>query len=60
MLFTSAGLGLDALGAGGFGTLAGVTLGAVDTFLLDRLIGNWKPNHFIDRDVKEFVENPEE
>ena len=57
ILFTSAGLALDTLGAGGLGTLAGVTLGAVDTFLLDRLIGNWKPNHFIDRDVRRFVEN---
>jgi hypothetical protein len=50
--FTGAGLGIDLLGAGGMGTLAGVALGAADTFLLDRLIGGWKPNHFVEGDLK--------
>lgn len=54
-LFTGAGLGLDALGAGGLGTAAGVALGALDTFVIDKVLKGWKPNHFIEGDLKEFV-----
>ncbi|WP_447096801.1 hypothetical protein [Pseudomonas sp. CF10PS3] len=50
--FTAAGLGIDLLGAGGFGTAAGVALGAADTFLLDRWVAGWKPNHFVEGDFK--------
>jgi hypothetical protein len=50
--FTAAGLGIDFLGAGGLGTAAGVALGAADTFLLDKWIAGWKPNHFIEGDFK--------
>jgi hypothetical protein len=50
--FTAAGLGIDLLGAGGLGTAAGAALGAADTFLLDRWLGGWKPNHFIEGDFK--------
>ena len=56
--FTAAGLGIDLLGAGGLGTLAGVALGAADTFLLDRLVAGWKPNHFVEGDFKKlFTDN---
>jgi hypothetical protein len=50
--FTAAGLGIDFLGAGGLGTAAGVALGAADTFLLDKWIAGWKPNHFVEGDFK--------
>jgi hypothetical protein len=51
-IFTGAGLTLDALGAGGLGTTAGLALSAVDTFLLDKLIKGWKPHQFIEKDLK--------
>lgn len=47
-LFTGAGIAADALlGGGGAGTLAGASLGALDTFIVDKLISKWKPNQFI-------------
>ena len=51
-IFTGLGLGIDALGAGGLGTAAGVTVGAIDTFLADKLVGGWKPHQFVERDLK--------
>lgn len=50
--FTAAGLGIDLLGAGGLGTAAGMALGAADTFLLDKWVAGWKPNHFVEGDLK--------
>lgn len=56
--FTAAGLGIDLLGAGGFGTVAGVALGAADTFLVDKLVAGWKPSHFVEGDFKKlFADN---
>lgn len=46
--FTSAGLALDSAGLGGLGTAAGVALGAVDQFLVDKLVAGWKPHHFVE------------
>ncbi len=54
-LFSGAGVVLDTLGAGGLGTAAGVTLGAFDTFVLDRLLKGWKPNQFVDDYLRTFV-----
>lgn len=51
-IFTGIGLGLDALGAGGFGTTAATALSAVDAFVLDKLIKGWKPHQFIEKDLK--------
>ena len=56
-LFTGLGLGIDALGAGGIGLATGITLGAFDTFLLDKLLHGWKPNQFIDRELRGFLED---
>lgn len=58
-LFSAAGGGLDALGAGGLGAAAGIGLGALDTFVLDRILRGWKPNQFVDDCLREFVRNPE-
>ena len=55
-VFTGAGIALDALGAGGIGTAAGVALGAADTFLIDRIVKGWKPDRFVNASLKEFVE----
>jgi hypothetical protein len=49
---TALGLTLDALGAGGFGTATGITLGAFDQFLIERLGKGWRPNAFIDKHYK--------
>lgn len=57
-LFTGAGLTLDLLGAGGVGTAINTVLGAGDTFLLDKVLKGWKPNVFVDRDLKKFINNP--
>lgn len=51
-IFTGIGLGLDALGAGGLGTAAGVAASAVDSFVLDKLIKGWKPHQFVEKDLK--------
>lgn len=58
-LFSAAGVGLDALGAGGLGTAAGIGLGALDTFVLDRLLKGWKPNQFVDDHLRKFVRRAE-
>jgi hypothetical protein len=50
-IFTAAGIGIDLLGAGGIGTSIGVSLGAFDTFVLDKLIGGWKPHHFVEGEL---------
>lgn len=46
-LFTTLGLAADAVVTGGLGTLAGIGIGAVDSFLVDRLIKGWKPHQFV-------------
>lgn len=54
-LFTGLGLTADAIATGGLGTLAAVALGALDTFYIDKLISGWKPNQFIEEDVKKLL-----
>jgi hypothetical protein len=51
-IFTGIGLGIDALGAGGLGSAAGVAVSAVDTFLVDKLAKGWKPHQFVERNLK--------
>ncbi|WP_395175214.1 hypothetical protein [Roseibium alexandrii] len=54
-IFTGLGMTADALFPTGIGTAAGLGLGAADTFLLDRLLKGWKPNHFVDDVFFNFV-----
>jgi hypothetical protein len=54
-LFTSAGLVIDSIGAGGVGTAIGVGLSAADAFLLDKIINGWKPNHFVNGHLTNFL-----
>ena len=55
-LFTGLGLTADAIATGGVGVLAGVALGALDTFYIDKLISGWKPNQFIEDDVRKIID----
>jgi hypothetical protein len=56
-LFTGLGFAVDAFVPGGIGTAAGIALGVLDTFYLDRMILGWKPNQFIDNEVKRLISN---
>lgn len=51
-VFTGIGFAVDALGAGGLGTAAGVAISAADAFLVDKLIMGWKPHQFVEGDLK--------
>lgn len=53
--FTGAGIVLDVIGTGGIGTAIGLGLSAGDTFLLDKIIKGWRPNVFIDKELKKFT-----
>ena len=55
ILCTGLGIAVDAILPTGFGTATGVAIGAADTFLLDRLLRGWKPNQFVERNLKPFV-----
>jgi hypothetical protein len=56
-LFTGLGVAADALAAaGGLGTLAGIAVAAVDTFIADKLLKGWKPHQFVEHDLKPLIE----
>ncbi len=55
VLFTLAGMALDALLPTGLGTAAGVAIGAGDTFIMDKLVKGWRPNQFIDTSATDFL-----
>ncbi len=55
LMFMGLGLGVDSLGAGGLGTVVGAAISAADTFILDRIVKGWKPNQFVDNQLKKFV-----
>jgi hypothetical protein len=54
-LFSGAGLILDHALTGGIGTAIGMGLGLADTFLIDKLLRGWKPNSFVDIQIKHFA-----
>jgi hypothetical protein len=43
------------LGADATHPLAGLAAGLVDNFLIDKLLGGWRPNHFIDERLAPFL-----
>lgn len=55
-LFTAAGIGVDAAGAAGVGTAAGVAISALDTFFMDRLLKGWKPHQYVEGPVRKFID----
>ncbi|MFZ2726211.1 MAG: hypothetical protein WAX77_08180 [Methylococcaceae bacterium] len=54
-IFTGAGVIADRMITDGVGTAIGLGLSALDTFCLDKLISGWKPNQFIEDDVKKLL-----
>lgn len=54
-IFTGIGMGVDALGAGGLGTAAGMAISASDAFILDKFLKGWKPNQFVEKELSNFV-----
>jgi len=56
VIFTGLGLAADAFGTGGIGTLSGVAIGALDTFYINKLFSGWKPNQFIEEDVRKLLD----
>lgn len=57
-LFTGVGLAADAVLTGGIGVAAGVTLGALDAFLVDKVLRGWKPSHFIEEELRPALGRP--
>lgn len=55
-IFTSAGAIIDIALTGGVGTAVGLGISALDAFYLDKLISGWKPNQFIEEEVKKLLE----
>lgn len=51
-VFTGLGLAADALGTAPWGTLGGVAISGVDSFLFEKLISGWKPHQFVEGDLK--------
>jgi hypothetical protein len=52
---TGLGLVADAIAPTGIGTAVGVSVGAADSFILDRLLKGWRPNQFIAGPYRKFV-----
>lgn len=52
LIFEGIGVTLDVMGTGGVGTAIATGLSAFDSFYLDKLISGWKPNQFIDNNLK--------
>jgi hypothetical protein len=56
VLTTLAGIGADMLlPTGGIGTGVGVGVGALDAFLVDRFLKGWRPNQFIEGELRKFT-----
>ena len=51
-VFTGLGLAADAIGTAPWGTLGGVSISAVDSFLCEKLISGWKPHQFVESELK--------
>ncbi len=47
---------LFSLGTGSVDPTAGIVSGAADTFLVDKLLKGWRPNHFVDDRLKPFLQ----
>ena len=49
---TALGLATDAFGDAPLGTIAGVAVSAIDTFICDKLLLGWKPHQFVEGELK--------
>lgn len=60
-VFSGLGLMADSqMGSGNLATLGAQGLSALDTFVLDKLIGGWKPNQFINQDLLPLIQRSSE
>lgn len=59
LAFGGAGIALGAVASPVVGAASSMVLSAIDTFLLDRLVGGWKPNQFVDDKIRPFVSGKE-
>lgn len=57
LLFNGAQIAAGAVAAGPVGALAGVALGAADTYVLDRLVTGWRPHQFVRGPLEKFLES---
>ena len=44
------------LGVGTLNPIAGGVVSAIDTFLLEKVFGGWKPNHFVEKRLLPFLD----
>ncbi|WP_374410415.1 hypothetical protein [Hydrogenophaga sp.] len=51
-IFTGLGVAADSFGTAPWGTIGGVAISAVDSFLCEKLLAGWKPHQFIEGDLK--------
>ena len=51
-VFTGLGLAADAFGNAPWGTIGGVAISAVDSFICDKLLLGWKPHQFVEGELK--------
>ena len=56
-IFTGAGIAVSALATPIVGIAASIGLSTLDYFLLDKLVQGWKPNQFVEGQLREFVRN---
>jgi hypothetical protein len=54
-LFSGAGVLVDLLMSSPLSTVTGFVLGAMDTYLVDRLAKGWTPNQFVENELWPFV-----
>ncbi|TDQ82239.1 hypothetical protein A8950_2061 [Dongia mobilis] len=55
LIATGVGVGIEAAIPGGLGMAVGIGASALDNFLLDRILGGWKPGQFVQGPLKKFV-----
>jgi hypothetical protein len=55
--FTGAGLVLDAILTGGIGTAIGLGLSLGDALLLNKILKGWRPNIFVENELKPFTKS---
>ncbi len=55
VILTGLGVAIDSFIPSNIGTITGLTLSILDAFYIDKIISGWKPNHFIENDVRKFI-----
>ncbi|KAF0139047.1 MAG: hypothetical protein FD122_3521 [Stygiobacter sp.] len=55
LIFTGLGILSDVIATGGLATIGGLTLSALDTFIVDKIISGWKPNQYIEEEIKNLI-----